>query len=101
MTQTQLRSPLWFMDGARYGRVEARLMADGGLEIRSHEMGAGERDVWGEDDAEATLRIAPADVARFALALVSGEYADRADAFNAIRALCETHDVPAAFAVWT
>jgi hypothetical protein len=95
------RSPLWIADGARYGRVEARLTAGGGLEIRRHEMGGGERDVWGEDDHEATLQIAPGDVAALALALLTERYAGRADALEALAELCEAHGVAARHSVWT
>lgn len=97
----QARPPLWFADGARYGRIEARLTPDGGLEVRRHEMGAGERDVWGEDDHEATLRIAPGDVAALALALLTERYAGRADALESLADLCDAHGVAARHSVWT
>jgi len=99
--EREARSPLWFSDGARYGRVEARLTPGGGLEIRRHEMGGGERDVWGEDDHEATLQIAPGEVARLALALLTERYTGRADALEALIALCDAHGVEARHNVWT
>jgi hypothetical protein len=97
----QAGPPLWFMDGGRYGRIDARRTSDGGLEILHREMGASDRAVWGEDDHEATLNIAPSDVAAFALALLSQRYAGRADALTALRDLCEDHGVPVAYANWT
>ena len=95
------RTPLWFMDGARYGRVEARFEPDGGLEITHHEMGAADRAVWGEDDHEASLRLEPGDVAKLAMALLRERCAGRADALEAVREICDTHGVPAKFSVWT
>jgi hypothetical protein len=97
----QVRSPLWFTDGPRYGRVDVRLTPGGGLEIRRHEMGAGDRDAWGEDDHEATLRIEPVEVAKLALALLTERYAGRADALEALIEVCETHGVIASHGVWT
>jgi hypothetical protein len=92
---------LWFLDGARYGRVDLRLLADGGLEIRRHEMGAGDCDAWGLDDHEATLRLSPGAVARLAIALLAERYAGAPDALEAVKAFCEDEGIPAAHAVWT
>ena len=92
---------LWFRDGARYGRVDVLLTADGGLEIRRHDMGAGDDAAWGLDDHEATLRLSSGAVARLALALLSEQYRGRADALEAVKALCEDEGIPAAHAVWT
>jgi hypothetical protein len=63
----------------------------------------GETDLaeWGADDHEATLRVEARDVARLLLALLEDGYAGRADALQAVRALCEAQDIPAKFAVWT
>jgi hypothetical protein len=96
-----IRSPLWYMDGARYGRIDARLTPDGGLEIRRHETGPSDLAVWGEDDHEATLRLGPQATARLALALIIERYAGRADALEALLELCEAHGVAASHSVWT
>jgi hypothetical protein len=92
---------LWFRDGARYGRVDLRLLPDGGLEIRRHEMGSDERDAWGLDDHEASLRLSTGAVARLAFALLAERYAGRADTLEAVKAFCEDQGVAAAHAVWT
>jgi hypothetical protein len=92
---------LWRKDGARYGRIDARIVDDGALEIRRHEMGAADMAEWGADDHEATLRVEARDVAKLLLALLEDGYAGRADAMQAVRELCETRDIPAKFAVWT
>jgi hypothetical protein len=94
-------APLWFRDGARYARVEVRATRDGALEILSHEMGAGDRAVWGEDDHEVTLRLEPRDLAKLASALLTERCGGRADALEAVRAICEEHDVPVKVSVWT
>jgi hypothetical protein len=96
-----VRTPLWAMDGARYGRVDVRLTPDGGLEVRRHEMGAGDRAAWGDDDHEAVLEVAPRDVAQFALAMIKEAYAGRRDALEALLDLCEDHGVDVRHAVWT
>lgn len=101
LARTDPKALIWRTDGARYGRVDARVAADGALEIRSHDMGAAEMAEWGADDHEASLRIEARDVARLLLALLEDGYAGRADGLQAIRELCETRDIPAKFAVWT
>ena len=101
LAKAEPRSLLWRMDGARYGRIDARITADGALEIRRHEMGATDMAEWGADDHEATLRVEARDVAALLLALLADGYADRADALQAIREVCETRDIPAKFGVWT
>ncbi len=95
------RKRLWFTDGARYGKVEVRLSDGGGLEITRHEMGGGERAAWGEDDEEVTLELDVADVAKLALALLTERYKGKQDAVEQIRDLCDAHDVPAKYSVWT
>lgn len=99
--ETEPRTLLWRTDGARYGRIDARVAADGALEIRSHDMGAAEMAQWGADDQEASVRVEGRDVARLLLALLQDGYAGRPDALQAIRELCETRAIPAKFAVWT
>jgi hypothetical protein len=64
-------------------------------------MGAADRSAWGEDDHEATLQIAPDEVARLALALISKAYAGRRDALEALLGLCEAHGVKARHNLWT
>jgi hypothetical protein len=95
------RVSLWFTDGARYGCVDARIDRGLGLEIRRREMGAGVRDAWGEDEHEATLCLSPAAVAELALALLAERYNGRADALEAIEALCEAADISPVHKVWS
>ncbi len=101
LAKAEPRVLLWRTDGARYGRIDARLAADGALEMRRHEMGAAGMAEWGDDDHEATLRIEARDVAKLLLVLLEDGYAGRGDALQAIREVCETRDIPAKFAVWT
>ena len=92
---------LWFMDGVRYGRVDVRLTADGGLEIRRRDLGASDRAAWGEDDHEATLKVSGPAAVHLALVLLQDRFAGRADALEAIEAFCEGRDIPTRHAVWT
>ncbi len=87
------RVSLWFTDGTRYGCVDARIDRSLGLEIRQRDMGAGVRDAWGEDEHEAVLNLSPTAVAELALVLLAERYRGRADALEAIEALCEAADI--------
>jgi len=95
------RVSLWFTDGARYGCVDARIDRGLGIEIRQREMGAGVRDAWGEDEHEAVLSLSPAAVAELALVLLAERFKGRADALEAIEALCEAADIEAVHKVWS
>jgi len=95
------RVSLWFTDGARYGCVDARIDRGLGLEIRQREMGAGVRDAWGEDEHEAVLSLSPAAVAELALVLLAERYKGRADALDAIAALCEAADISTVRHIWS
>jgi hypothetical protein len=88
-------------DGARYRRVSLALEAGGDLLLTSHEMGASLEAAWGLDDAEITLQIAPAQLARLALALVAERLAGGDNAVQALAELCEEHGVDYRTACWT
>ena len=87
-------------DGARYRRVALAL--DGGdLVLSSHELGASLEAAWGLDDEEITLRIAPDQLARLALALVAERLAGGEDAVQGLSDLCDEHGVDYRTACWT
>ena len=94
-------------DGARYRRVSLALEADGALLLTSHEMGASLEAAWGLDDKEITVRVAPDQLARLALALalalarVAGQLALGKDAVQALSDLCEEHGIDSRTACWT
>jgi hypothetical protein len=92
---------LWFTDGARYGCVDARIDRGLGIEIRQREMGPSVRDVWGDDEHEATLCLSPAAVAELALVLLADRYKGRADALEAIEALCQAAEINPVHKVWS
>jgi hypothetical protein len=92
---------LWRTDGARYSRSDAWASARGGLRITHHDMGAAEYAAWGEDDNELSLELTPSEAAKLATVLLRDRFGGRSDAFEAIRAYCEEHDVEATLSQWT
>ena len=92
---------LWFRDGARYARVDVRATACGGLVVTRHNMGAGLRDAWGQDDHEASLELSAEATARLAEALLAERFGGRADALEALKDFCEAHAVAARHGIWT
>ena len=87
-------------DGARYRRV-ALALDRGDLVLSSHELGASLEAAWGLDDEEITLRIAPDQLARLALALVAERLAGGEDAVQGLSDLCDEHGVDYRTACWT
>ncbi len=87
-------------DGARYRRV-ALVLEGGDMVLSSHEMGASLEAAWGLDDEEITVRIAPDQLARLALALVAERLAGGEDAAQALSDLCDEHGVDYRTACWT
>ena len=101
MPNSEPRSRLWRRDGVSRRRIDARLTADGALEITGHDIGSGDSGAWGEGDHEASLRVEAGDLAALVLALLTDGYAGRSDALQAVRSVCQAFDVPAKFSVWT
>ena len=87
-------------DGARYLSITLALDGDGGLTLRSHEMGAGPHDAW-LDDQEVTLSIPATHVGLLALVLTRGLIEGRKDAMGRLAALCEEHDIDHTLAGWS
>lgn len=92
---------LWFLDGARYDRVDASILPGGGLRIRRRDLGPGEFAAWGEDEHEATLELSPEAVAALVLVLLKANFTGRADALEAVRDVCEAHGVEAQYGLWS
>lgn len=92
---------LWSADGVRYERIDAQVLDDGRLRVRLQALGGSVRAAWGEDSAEKVLEIAPRDLASLTLALLAERLGGRRDAFEALRALCETHDIAVRLEDWT
>jgi|SRR5580693_3001025 hypothetical protein len=88
-------------DGGRYRRVSLSVAGDGGVTLRSHEMGAHPDAAWGLDDDEVTLSVAPAQVARLALALAAEILGGGEGAVARLAQICEDHDVPCRIACWS
>ena len=88
-------------DGARYRRVSLALEPDGALLLTSHETGASLEAAWGLDDEEVTVRIAPDQLTRLALALVAERLAGGKDAVQTLNELCDEHGVDSRTACWT
>ena len=87
-------------DGARYRRV-ALALEGGDLVLSSHDVGASLEAAWGLDDEEITVRIAPDQLARLALALVAERLAGGEDAVQALSDLCDEHGVDYRTVCWT
>jgi hypothetical protein len=101
MSSQAARKSLWRTDGARYGRCDVTATALGGLEITHHDMGAGEWAPWGVDDHELSLELPPSAAAELAICLLRDRFGGRSDAFEAIRAYCDEHDIDATLGQWT
>jgi hypothetical protein len=101
MSAAAVRTSLWRTDGARYGRCDVNATSLGELEITHHDMGAGEWAAWGADDRELSLELPASAVAALAICLLRDRFSGRSDAFEAIRAYCDEHDIDATLSQWT
>jgi len=95
------RKSLWRTDGARYGRCDVAATCLDGLEITHLEMGAGLWAAWGVDDHELSLELTPSAAAELAICLLRDRFSGRPDAFEAIRAYCDEHDIEVTLSEWT
>lgn len=92
---------LWRADGARYERIDARLQPAGRIELVSHDMGSGDTAPWGTDDDERSIEVAPEDVGRLALALITQAFGRDPKGFDAFAAFCEARGIPYVVRNWT
>ena len=86
-------------DGGRYHSVT--LAIEGGVVLRSHQMGATREDAWGLDDEEVTLSVPADQVGRLALAVVAELLKGDREAVTRLAEICEAHDVACRVACWT
>jgi hypothetical protein len=88
-------------DGLRYRRMTLIVEGNGALTLNAHEMGAAAEAVWGLDDEEVTLSVAPDQVGRLALALAGELLKGRRDALDRLSDVCDAAGVPCRIACWS
>jgi len=88
-------------DGARYRRVTLAIERNGSLTLLAREIGADAEAVWGLDEEEVTLSIAPDQLGPLALALAAEVLKGGRDAVRRLADICEAHEVPCRIACWS
>lgn len=111
---------LYSQEGSTRVRIDASVGESGQLTISGHDMGDAPEQIFGADDYEYLVSIAPGDVARLRQALVehvsgqSGEvsanastlelvaaaFKGRHDAVSTCRDLCRDHGIAYEFFCW-
>jgi hypothetical protein len=73
--------------------VRLSLDDGGAVTMDAQDMGPSVSQIWGDDDYEFWVRVAPAALPKLAFALLREKYAGRLDAVGALRDWCKAHDI--------
>lgn len=87
-------------DEEEFTSVDLALTAEGGIDLSAQDLGPTVRRTWGDDDYEYGIRIAPADAARLAYALIAEHYRGDLRAVAKVRELAGRHGIDAQFWDW-
>jgi hypothetical protein len=87
-------------DEAEFRSVRLTLDEDGIITMDAQDMGPTVSKIWGDDDYEFWVRVAPASLPKLAFELLSEKFAGRLDAVDAFRDWCKAHDIEHEFGSW-
>lgn len=87
-------------DEEEFTSVDVALTAEGGIDLSAQDLGPTVRQTWGDDDYEYGIRIAPADTARLAYALIAEHYSGDLRAVAKVRELAQRHGIDSHFWDW-
>jgi hypothetical protein len=87
-------------DEEEFTSIDLALTTEGGIDLSGQDMGPAVRRTWGDNDYEYGIKIAPADAAKLAFALIAEHYHGDLQAVQKVRALAERHGINAGFWDW-
>ncbi len=86
-------------DGARYRQILVAPLRDGGVRLTDFEFG--DEGLWGLDERELTVSIAPEDVACLASKLLAERLNGDVNAAKTLTALCRDHGIEPMIVDWS
>lgn len=87
-------------EGKNFRSVRLTLGEDGAIKMETQDMGAATSEVWGEDEYEFWVRIAPTAVSKLAFELLREKFAGQPGATDALRDWCKAHGIEHEFGSW-
>lgn len=87
-------------DGIEFRSVRLTLEDDGAIKMDAQDMGPTVTQVWGDDDYEFWVHVAPTAVAKLAFELLREKFAGQLRAVDAFREWCKAHGVEHKFDSW-
>lgn len=81
--------------------VSLERLEDGSVQVFYYDIGEDCRRMYGDSDYEAWVRIAPAELAKLAFALLADKYAGRYDAVSDFEAFCKARGIEHDYGIWT
>jgi hypothetical protein len=87
-------------EGTEFRSVRLTLEDDGAIKIDAQDIGPNVTRIWGDDDYEFCVRVAPAALPTLAFELLREKFAGQLGAVDAFRDWCKTHGVEYEFDSW-
>jgi hypothetical protein len=87
-------------EGVEFRSVRLTLEDDGAIKMDAQDMGPSVSQIWGDDDYEFWVYVAPATVAKLAFELLREKFAGQLGAVSAFRDWCTAHGVEHKFDSW-
>jgi len=87
-------------DGTEFRSVRLSLEDDGAIKMDAQDIGPNVTRIWGDDDYEFWVRVAPTSLHKLAFELLREKFAGRLDAVDAFRDWCKEHGVEHEFDSW-
>jgi hypothetical protein len=87
-------------EGKNFRSVRLSLEDDGAIKMDTQDMGATTTEIWGEDEYEFWVRVAPEALPKLAFELLREKFAGQTGAVDALREWCKAHGIEHEFGSW-
>jgi hypothetical protein len=87
-------------EGAEFRSVRLTLEDEGSIKMDAQDIGPMVTAVWGDDDYEFWVRVAPTSLPKLAFELLREKFAGQLRAVDAFREWCKMHGVEHEFDSW-
>src|SRR5262249_42741462 len=87
-------------EGAEFRSVRLAIEEDGAVTMDAQDIGPNVTRIWGDDDYEFWVRIAPTSLPKLAFELLREKFGGQLDAVDAFRDWCKMHGVEYEFDSW-
>jgi hypothetical protein len=94
------RVSLYRQQGETTIHIEARITETGAVEVSGQDVGKAPQELWGDDDYEYWVTVAPEQKDRLLLALLEALYRDNPHAVVDLKELLTKNDIPYIFDSW-